>query len=90
MSQTKQEKEQSLEEAFQELEEMIEKMQQRDVTLEETFALYEQGIRKLKFCNQKIDRVEKKMLLLNQQGELEPFEEPAEQFPCRFSSATNA
>ena len=63
MSQTKQEKEQSLEEAFQELEEMIEKMQQRDVTLEETFALYEQGIRKLKFCNQKIDRVEKKMLL---------------------------
>ncbi len=78
MSQTKQEKEQSLEEAFQELEEMIEKMQQRDVTLEETFALYEQGIRKLKFCNQKIDRVEKKMLLLNQQGELEPFEEPAE------------
>lgn len=78
MSQTKLEKEQSLEEAFQELEEMIEKMQQRDVTLEETFALYEQGIRKLKFCNQKIDRVEKKMLLLNQQGELEPFEEPAE------------
>ena len=75
MSQTKQEKEQSLEEAFQELEEMIEKMQQRDVTLDETFALYEQGIRKLKFCNQKIDRVEKKMLLLNGQGELEPFEE---------------
>lgn len=79
MSQTKQqEKEQSLEEAFQELEEMIEKMQQRDVTLEETFALYEQGILKLKFCNQKIDRVEKKMLLLNEQGELEPLGEPAE------------
>lgn len=69
------EKEQSLEEAFQELEEMIEKMQQREVTLEETFALYEQGIRKLKFCNQKIDKVEKKMLLLNQQGELEPLGE---------------
>ncbi|TGY95457.1 exodeoxyribonuclease VII small subunit [Petralouisia muris] len=78
MSQKKQqenEKEQSLEEAFQELEEMIEKMQQREVTLEETFALYEQGIRKLKFCNQKIDKVEKKMLLLNEQGELEPLGE---------------
>lgn len=78
MSQKKQqenEKEQSLEEAFQELEEIIEKMQQREVTLEETFALYEQGIRKLKFCNQKIDKVEKKMLLLNEQGELEPLGE---------------
>ena len=43
--------------------------------MEETFALYEQGIRKLKFCNQKIDKVEKKMLLLNEQGELEPLGE---------------
>lgn len=66
-------KEPSLEEAFQELESIIERMQQREVTLEESFALYEQGIRKLKFCNQKIDRVEKQMLLLNGQGELEPF-----------------
>ncbi|MCI8484027.1 MAG: exodeoxyribonuclease VII small subunit [Lachnospiraceae bacterium] len=64
----------SLEETFQELEEIIEKMQSREVTLEDTFTLYEQGIRKLKFCNQKIDAVEKKMLLLNEEGELEPFE----------------
>lgn len=75
MSQIEKEKEQSLEEAFQELEELIERMQQREVTLEETFALYEQGIQKLRFCNQKIDKVEKKMLLLNEQGELEPLEE---------------
>ena len=66
--------EQSLEEAFQELEEIIERMQSREVTLEDSFALYEQGIRKLRFCNQKIDGVEKKMLLLNEEGELEPFE----------------
>ena len=64
----------SLEETFQELEEIIEKMQSREITLEESFRLYEQGIRKLKFCNQKIDHVEKKMLLLNEQGDLEPFE----------------
>ena len=56
------------------MEEIIEKMQKREVTLEDSFVLYEQGIRKLKFCNQKIDSVEKKMLLLNEQGELEPFE----------------
>ncbi len=65
----------SLEETFQELSMIIEKMQEREVTLEESFSLYEQGIRKLKLCNEKIDSVEKKMLLLNQQGELEAFDE---------------
>lgn len=65
----------SLEESFQELSAIIERMQERDVTLEEAFSLYEQGIRKLKLCNEKIDSVEKKMLLLNQQGELEAFDE---------------
>ena len=67
-------KEPSLEEAFQELEAIIEKMQNREVTLEESFSLYEQGIHKLKFCNEKIDRVEKQMLTLNQEVELEIFE----------------
>lgn len=65
----------SLEETFQELSLIIEKMQEREVTLEESFSLYEQGIHKLKLCNDKIDSVEKKMLLLNQQGELEAFDE---------------
>lgn len=65
----------SLETMFQELSSIIEKMQERDVTLEESFSLYERGMRKLKLCNEKIDTVEKKMLLLNQQGELEAFDE---------------
>ncbi|MCI8496031.1 MAG: exodeoxyribonuclease VII small subunit [Lachnospiraceae bacterium] len=73
MAKTK--KEPSLEETFQELETIIEKMQDREVTLEDSFSLYEQGIQKLKFCNEKIDHVEKKMLLLNKQGELEAFDE---------------
>ena len=70
------EKEQpSLEETFQELDHIIQKMQDREVTLEDSFVLYEQGIQKLKLCNQKIDAVEKKMLILNNQGSLEPFGE---------------
>ncbi len=73
MAKTK--KEPSLEETFQELETIIEKMQDRAVTLEDSFSLYEQGIQKLKLCNEKIDHVEKKMLLLNKQGELEAFDE---------------
>ena len=68
------EQEQTLEEIFQELETVIEKMQQREVSLEDSFQLYEQGIQKLKLCNDKIDYVEKQMLLLNGQGELEPLD----------------
>lgn len=68
------EQEQKLEEIFQELEGIIEKMQQRDVSLEDSFRFYEQGIQKLKQCNDKIDYVEKQMLLLNGQGELEPLD----------------
>ena len=68
------EQEQTLEEVFKELEEIIEKMQQREVSLEDSFRLYEQGIQKLKQCNSKIDYVEKQMLLLNGKGELEPLD----------------
>lgn len=68
------EKEQTLEEIFQELEEIIQNMQQREVSLEDSFQLYEQGIQKLKQCNDKIDYIEKQMLLLNGKGELEPLD----------------
>lgn len=68
------EQEQSLEEIFQEMDAIIEKMQQREVSLEDSFQLYEQGIRKLKQCNDKIDYVEKQMLVLNEEGELEPLD----------------
>lgn len=66
-------KELTLEENFSKLEEIIAKMQERDVTLEESFSLYEQGMKTLKNCNKKIDAVEKKMLKMNEQGELEEF-----------------
>ena len=45
----------------------IEKMQDTEVSLEDSFALYEQGMKMLKNCNQKIDAVEKKMLKMNEQ-----------------------
>lgn len=63
------EQEKTLEILLGEIEEMIENMQERDVSLEDSFALYEQGIRKLKLCNEKIDTVEKKMLILEKQSE---------------------
>ena len=40
-------------------------------SLEESFVLYQKGIEKLKICNEKIDAVEKKLLILNQEGQYE-------------------
>lgn len=60
----------SLEEMFLQIEAMIEKMESPDITLEESFLLYQQGIGKLKDCNQFLDEVEKKMLVLNAEGGL--------------------
>ncbi len=64
----------SLEETFQGIEEIIEKMEQPDVSLEDSFALYQQGVQELKSCNEILDQVEKKMQVLNVNGTLEDFE----------------
>ena len=63
-----------IEELFLEIEEIISRMEDKEVSLEQSFSLYECGMNKLKMCNDKIDAVEKKLLILNQQGELEEFE----------------
>ncbi len=65
------EKEKSLEEVLTEVEGIIDQLQQRDVSLEDSFSLYQQGIGKLKECNEKIDTVEKKLQILNADGTIE-------------------
>ena len=45
------------------------KMESREITLEEAFEKYQEGMALLKSCNEKIDRVEKKMLVLGENGE---------------------
>lgn len=59
----------SIEEIFDELELLLEKLESGESSLEESFALYEAGMKMVKTCNTKIDRVEKKILVLNQEGE---------------------
>lgn len=65
--------EQSLEEIFSDLEQTIKKMEEGEISLEESFQLYYQGMDMLKACNSKIDKVEKKMLLLDEEGEEHEF-----------------
>lgn len=73
MSGNEQKKSPSLEETFLQIEDIIDKMENQDISLEESFSLYQQGIGKLKECNQLLDTVEKKMQIIGQEGESEEF-----------------
>lgn len=61
----------SLEENFERLERTIEKLEVEDISLEEAFRAYSEGMALLKECSGQIDRVEKKVLKLSETGELE-------------------
>lgn len=62
-----------LEEAFDRIEALLEKLQDKDVTLEESFGLYQEGMGLLKLCNENIDHVEKKMLQIDEEGQTHEF-----------------
>lgn len=63
----------NLEESFEELDEMLNELESPDISLEESFQVYEKGMKLLKQCNEIIDRVEKKVLILSESGSLEEF-----------------
>ena len=67
------EKELTLEEAFAEIEQVIEQLETEEITLEDSFREYSRGMELLKYCNQSIDRVEKKVLMINEEGGLDEF-----------------
>lgn len=54
----------SIEETFDELDHIIEKLESSETTLEESFACYEMGMKLVKACSGKIDKVEKQMIIL--------------------------
>ncbi len=67
------EKEISLEEAFTRLQETIENLEKDDITLEQSFQEYQKGMLLVKKCNEIIDKVEKKVLVLNDDGGTDEF-----------------
>ena len=62
-----------LEEAFDRIEALLEKLQYKDGTLEESFGLYQEGMGLLKLCNENIDHVEKQMLQIDEEGQTHEF-----------------
>ena len=65
--------EETLEEVFAQLDDLAEKLEDKETSLEDSFNLYKQGMELLKFCSDKLDTVEKKMLQMNVDGTFSEF-----------------
>ena len=59
-------KAQTLEQSFEKLEQSIGNLENGDVSLEDSFKLYNEGMKLIQNCNQQLDKVEKKIVVLNQ------------------------
>ena len=57
----------SIEEMFEQLDGIIRNLEDGNSSLEASFEYYEAGMRLVKACGQKIDRVEKQILVLSEQ-----------------------
>ena len=66
-------KEMTLEETFAKLEEAIEQLEKEDISLVQSFQVYQEGMKLIQTCNDKINKVEKAVLVLNENGELDEF-----------------
>lgn len=63
----------TLEERFDTIEDILEQMESGEVSLDESFELYKKGLSEIKAANESLDLIEKAMLVLNENGELEEF-----------------
>ena len=66
-------KEQTLEQTFEELDSVIASLQTGDLPMEESFTLNQKAMKLLKKCNDKLDRVEKKVMAMNEEGGWDEF-----------------
>lgn len=63
----------TIEETFAKLEKTIEQLESGEISLEEAFTAYSEGMKLVKECNDQLDKVEKQVLKLTEEGTLEPF-----------------
>ena len=63
----------SLEERFDRLDEIITQMEDSSIGLDKSFELYKSGLDVVKSANEMLDSMEKAMLVLNEDGNLEEF-----------------
>ena len=59
----------NLEETFVKLEETLALLEREDISLEDSFREYKKGMEMIKQCNETIDKVEKKVMMIVEEGE---------------------
>lgn len=59
----------TLEESFDQLDEIIQELQNGELSLEQSFKKYEEGMKLVKNCNDAIDKVEKKLVVIDSEEE---------------------
>jgi exodeoxyribonuclease VII small subunit len=64
------------EKAFQQLETIVKRLESEEMPLDESLQLFEDGIRLSRFCNQKLEEVEKKIELILSDAKGQPRIEP--------------
>ena len=72
MAQQTTDNEKNIEDVFQELDVIAEKLESSDTSLEDSFRLYKKGMELLKYCSDRLDTVEK-MLQMDEDGTLREF-----------------
>ncbi|WP_027407743.1 exodeoxyribonuclease VII small subunit [Anoxybacteroides tepidamans] len=68
------EKELTFEEAMKQLEEIVEKLEEGNVPLEQAISFFQEGMKLSKWCHDKLQHAEKQMeYILREDGQLAPF-----------------
>ena len=58
--------------AIAELETVVKKLEDGELSLEQSLALYERGVTLSKFCHARLEDAERRIELLNERGQLKP------------------
>ena len=66
------------EKAFQQLEEIVKRLESEELPLDDSLRLFEEGIRLSRFCHQRLEEVEKKIELILADAKGQPRVEPFE------------
>ena len=63
-------KSQTLEQLFESLDQVVNKLEDGNISLEESFKTYNEGMKLIKACNSQLDKVEKQIIVLNDGEEM--------------------
>ena len=58
--------------AIAELEAIVKRLEEGDMSLEQSLALHERGVQLSRFCHTRLEEAERRIEILNERGELKP------------------